>query len=147
MVFHSGLPIEMVGWEHGRGPSVFDAREIAHMRSLDTPLATFTLDSNRTAIEAYHVQTGEDGLVLHDPTTMAIALDPLVCTRSGQHYVDIECTSELTRGMTVVDQLGVAADARNRAVWQPLIARPPNVSVCWEFDARRFKEMVYQALT
>jgi inosine-uridine nucleoside N-ribohydrolase len=60
--------------------------------------------------------------------------------------VDIECTSELTRGMTVVDQLGVASDARNRAVWQKLVAREPNVTVCWGFDARRFKEMVVQAL-
>jgi purine nucleosidase len=146
MVFHAGLPIEMVGWEHCRGPSVFDEQEIAHLRSINTRLAHFAVDSNHAAIEAYRVQTGEDGLSLADPTTMAIALDPAVCTRSGQHYVDIECTSELTRGMTVVDQLGVATDARNRAVWQPFVARPPNVSVCWGFDAQRFKEMVYQAL-
>jgi purine nucleosidase len=146
IVFHSGLPIEMVGWEHCRGASVFDEQEIAHMRGLNTPLAHFAVDSNRTAIDAYRVQTGEDGLSLADPTTMAIALDPTVCTRRGQHYADIETTSELTRGMTVVDQLGVATDARNRAVWQPLVAKPPNVSVCWEFDARRFKEMVYVAL-
>lgn len=146
IAFHSGLPIEMVGWEHCRGESVFNAQEIAHIRSIGTPLAEFAVDSNRTAIEAYHVQTGEDGLSLADPTTMAIALDPAVCTRSGRHYVDIETTSELTRGMTVVDQLGVATDERNRAVWRPLIAREPNATVCWGFDAKRFKEMVYRAL-
>lgn len=146
MVFRSGLAIEMVGWEHSRGESVFNEQEVAYMRSLDTPLAHFAVDSNRIAIEAYHVQTGEHGLSLADPTAMAIALDPTICTRSSEHYVDIETASELTRGMTVVDQLDKATDERNRDVWKPLIAKAPNVSVCWGFDAKRFKEMVYGAL-
>ncbi len=147
IVFHSGLPIEMVGWQHCRGESVFDEREIAHLRGLGTKLAEFTVDSNRTAIDAYRVQTGETGLSLADPTAMAIALDLAVCTRSSRHYVDIETISELTRGMTVVDQLGVASDERNRSTWKPLLAHEPNASVCWAFDSKRFKEMVYQALS
>ena len=146
IAFHSGLPIEMVGWEHCRGESVFDEGEIAHMGGLGTPLADFAVDSNGTAIDAYRIQTGEAGLSLADPTAMAVALDPAVCTRSGRHYVDIETTSELTRGMTVVDQLAVASDERNRAVWKPLISREPNAMVCWGFDSKRFKDMVYQAL-
>jgi purine nucleosidase len=146
MAFHSGLPIEMVGWEHCRGESVFGGQEIARLRDLGTPLAEFAVDSNRTAIAAFQTQTGEAGLSLPDPVAMAIALDRSVCTRGSRHYVDIETTSELRRGMTVVDQLGVATDERNRAVWKPLIAREPNAMVCWEFDARRFKEMVYEAL-
>jgi purine nucleosidase len=146
MVFHSGLPIEMVGWEHCRGASVFDTQEIVHMRGLGTALAEFAVDSNRTAIDAYRVQTGEAGLSLADPTAMAVALDPAVCTNSGKHYVDIETTSELTRGMTVVDQLGVATDERNRSTWKPLLAREPNATICWGFDHQRFKAMVLQAL-
>jgi purine nucleosidase len=146
LVFRSGLPIEMVGWEHCRGASVLTEDEIAYIRSLDTSLAHFTIDSNQTAIDAYHIQTGEHGLSLADPTSMAVALDPTICTRMGRHYVDIETQSELTRGMTVVDQLGVAGDERNREVWKPLIAREPNASVCWEFDAKRFKEALYSVL-
>jgi hypothetical protein len=48
--------------------------------------------------------------------------------------------------MTVVDRLNVAADERNRGVWQSLIGRGPNASVCWEMDIPRWKQMLYQAL-
>ena len=52
----------------------------------------------------------------------------------------------LTRGMTVVDQLGVAKDGRNRAIWGSLVDGPPNVTVCWEIDIPRWKEALYRVL-
>lgn len=147
IVFHSGLRIEMVGWEHCRGEAVLTDAEITKVRAFDTPLAHFTLDCNRTAIEAYHVQTHEVGLSLPDPVTMAIALDPgTVVKRMSAHYVEIETQSELTRGMTVVDQLGVAHDERNREVWSHLLQREPNAQVCWEVDYPRWKEILYSVL-
>jgi hypothetical protein len=48
--------------------------------------------------------------------------------------------------MTVVDRLGVAGNARNRAVWQELLVRPPNVKVCWGLDVGRWKEALTAAL-
>jgi inosine-uridine nucleoside N-ribohydrolase len=63
------------------------------------------------------------------------------------HYVDIETDSELTRGMTVVDRLGVAGDERNRAVWQPLLDRDPNAIVCWTIDIPRWKCLLYRSLS
>jgi purine nucleosidase len=78
---------------------------------------------------------------------MAIALDPSICTRSSRHYVEIETDSELTRGMTVVDRLGVAGDDRNRALWQQVLERGPNAAVCWEMDIPRWKRMLYEALS
>ena len=73
--------------------------------------------TNSRAREAYHVQTGETGLSLADPTAMAIALDRSVGLSWSRHRVAIETQSELTRGMTVVDRLNVSADDSNRAVW------------------------------
>jgi hypothetical protein len=48
--------------------------------------------------------------------------------------------------MTVVDQLGVASDVRNRDLWADLVARKPNVTVCWEINIPHWKEMLYSVL-
>ena len=133
VVFHSGLPILMVGWEHCRDAAAFDDAEMAQIRNLGTPFARFTLDCNRTAIQTAREWLRDVGLTLPDPVTMAIALDPSVCTSRGKHTVDVETTSDLTRGMTVVDRHGV---------WN----KPPNVEVCWAIDVKRWKEMLYTTL-
>ncbi|MBI5667122.1 MAG: nucleoside hydrolase [Chloroflexi bacterium] len=146
IVFHSGLPVEMIGWELCRFDANLNEADMAYVRGLNTPLAHFTLDCNETAMQANFIQTGAVGISLPDPVAMAVALDPTICTRSSKHRVEIETQSELTRGMTVVDQLGVANDERNRDVWRPLLANPSNVTVCWEIDALRWKQMLYQAL-
>jgi purine nucleosidase len=146
MVLHSGLPIELVGWHLCRGEANLLAPDIEHVLSLGTELARFAIDCNRIAMEANRKQTGEVGIALPDPTAMAIALDPSICTNASQHYVDVETDSELTRGMTVVDRLGVAGDERNRAVWQPLLDRGPNGTVCWEIDIPRWKSLLYRSL-
>lgn len=146
VVFRSGLPIEMVGWELCRGEANLDADDVARIRRLETPTGHFTIDCNRTAAQANLEQAGEDGIPLPDPVAMAVALDPSICTRSSSHYVRIETESELTRGMTVVDQLDVTHDERNAGVWGELRRRPPNVRVCWEIDAARWKALLFGLL-
>ncbi|NPV67991.1 MAG: nucleoside hydrolase [Anaerolineae bacterium] len=145
-VFHSGLPIEMVGCELSTGPANITEAEMAEIRALNTPLAHFTLDCNRAGIRANREWLGDPGLALPDPVAMAIALDPTICTRSSCHYVEVETSSPLTRGMTIVDRLGVATDERNRPIWGTLVDRPPNVTVCWAIDIPRWKAMLYSVL-
>jgi purine nucleosidase len=77
---------------------------------------------------------------------MGIALDPGLCTSSSEHYVEIEISSELTRGMTVVDRLDVATDSRNREVWANIIERERKVHVCWSLDIPRWKSLLFSAL-
>jgi purine nucleosidase len=125
-VFRSGLPIDMVGWQLCRGDAVLGPADIQFVSKMDTALARFAVDCNRTARAAYRAQTGEDGISLPDPVAMSVALDPSIATESSQHYVDIEIASELTRGMTVVDRLGVATDKRNRATWMDLLQQGSN---------------------
>lgn len=133
IVFHSGLPILMVGAEHSRDDANLNDDDIALVRSFDTPLAHFTIDINLFALEANRQWFKESGIGLPDPVTMAIALDPEVCTRRSRHYVDVEIHSDVTRGMTVVD-------ARN------VLKREPNIEVCWEIDVARWKETLYQTI-
>jgi len=146
IVFQSGLPIEMVGWELCRKEANLMRDEMEMVRGFNTPLATFAMDCNRRALEACYEQSLDPGLGLADPVAMAIALDPTICTRKSQHRVMIETQSELTRGMTVVDEIDVAHDDRNRDTWQPLSVTGPNVTVCWEIDIPRWKEALYSVL-
>ena len=133
IVFHSGLPLLMVGAEHSRDNANLSDDDIEVVRSFDTPIGHLSIDCNLFALEANRKWFKESGIGLPDPVTMAIALDPDVCTRRSRHYVDVEIASEVTRGMTVVD-------ARN------VLRREPNVEVCWEIDVPRWKEPLYRTL-
>ncbi len=146
LCFRSGMPIEMVGWELCRGSACLDARDIAALRALGTPLADFAVDCNLTAIEANRRLFGEDGIGLPDPVAMAVALDPTLATRTSRHAVDVECEGTLTRGMTVVDQLDVVKRGlASLAAW-PTGSAARDVTVCWELDVARFKSLLFEAL-
>lgn len=146
IVFQSGMTIEMVGWHLCRGEANLRPDDIDLVRSFDTPYAHFTIDCNHTAMEANRIQSGEIGIPLPDPTTMAIVLDPSICTERSNHRVQIETQSELTRGMTVVDQLNVFDDERNRDVWSPGGVNGPEITICWKFDVKRWKALLYRLL-
>jgi len=78
---------------------------------------------------------------------MAVALDPEVATKKSRHWVDVECEGTLTRGQTVVDELGVVERGLASTVgWEWRGAREPNVTVCWKIDVARFKERLVRSL-
>ena len=145
-VFRSKLPIEMVGWHVSRGRSALSDSEVAAIEALGTEKARFAIRSNSRAREAYHVQTGEIGLSLADPTAMAVALDRSVGLSWSRHRVAIETQSELTRGMTVVDRLGVNSDAINGPVWGAAAGESAGADIVWTFDSAKFKAMLKAAL-
>jgi len=135
IVFSSGLPIVMVGWELCRGEANLDDGEMKAVRAIGTELARFAIDCNVAAIQSNREWLGDPGLGLPDPVAMAVALDPeRIVRRASRHHIEIEHTSELTRGMSVVDQLGVRD-------------LEPNATVVWEIDVQRFKEMLRQSLS
>jgi purine nucleosidase len=146
IVFGSGLPIELVGWQLCRGEAVLNARDIDTVLTLGTPLAQFAIDCNRVAKDAYFTQTGQIGISLPDPVAMAIALDRAVSIEASDHYLDVEVSSELTRGMTVIDRLGVAGNHRNREVWMRVLDQGAKARICWAIDIERWKGILFQAL-
>jgi purine nucleosidase len=145
-VFQSGLPIEMVGWQLCRGPAAVSSEEIETLASFATPLADFALRANSTAMEAYRIQTGEIGISLPDPVAMSILLDPSLSLASSEHFVEIETSSPLTRGMTVVDRLNVAANPRNRHVWAEALNKGIRTTICWKLDIPRWKTLLFDSL-
>ena len=138
-VFRAGLPLEMVGWHLCRGEAALNQADISNMLALGTPVADFVVQCNSVAAEAYHKQTGARGISLPDPVAMAITLQPELCTDSSMHYVDVEAGSDLTRGTTVVDRLGVAADDRNKVVWGWALRDQVKTRVCWTLDIAGWK--------
>lgn len=145
IILRSGLPVELIGWHLCRGDAVLNESDIARVEGFGTRVSHFAIECNSHARTAYKIQTGEDGICLPDPVAMCLALDPTVGTEWSEHYVEIETESELTRGMTVVDRLNVAADERNRAVWARALPGP-KAKVCWSIDNRRWKAALYGAL-
>jgi purine nucleosidase len=146
MVFRAGLPLEMVGWHLCRGPAALNQEDISKILALGTPLAEFAIRSNSVAADAYHAQTGDHGISLPDPIAMSITLQPELCTASSMHYVDVETASDLTRGMTVVDRLAVAADERNRSLWEWAARGQVKTRVCWSLDVTGWKAALYALL-
>lgn len=146
IVFRSGLPLEMVGWEFSTGEFVLSLDDIDYVRGIGSPYADFTVDCNIKGMRGYEIQTGEIGISLPDGVAMAVAIDPTICADSSQHYVDVECDSELTRGMTVVDKLNLADDERNAPVWRALLPIANKPRICWDLDAARWKATLYRLL-
>jgi purine nucleosidase len=134
IVFHSGMPITMVGWELALGPALLVEEDMQRLRALGTPYADFALDTNRRALQSCRQWLGLPGMTLCDPVAMAVALDRRLCTHAEKKYVDVETTSELTRGETVVDRFGV-------------LRQEPNLEVCLAIDAARFKAMLFDRVS
>lgn len=146
IVMRSGLPVELVGWHLSRNGAVLNASEIEYVLSLNNPIARFAIECNRAAQQAFLVQTGEHGIALPDPVAMAVALDPSIVTARSKHSVEVATENELTRGMTIVDRLNVAADERNRQVWAQALVDGHKAEIIWTIDNARWKEALYAAL-
>ena len=126
IVFRSGLPIDLIGWHLCRGSAVLNDRDVARALALDTALARFAIHCNGHARKAFLEQTGEDGISLPDPVAMSIALNRGVGTSWSRHHVDVETSSELTQGMTVIDQLNICLLYTSPSPRDGLLSRMPS---------------------
>lgn len=116
IVFESGMPLKMVGWDISRTYAVLNPQDIAELRSIGTPLATFCVDIQAALIKYALTQSKLPGFDLPDPITTAIALQPEVATETRLLYVAIETQSELCRGQSVVDHFGILEQKPNTEV-------------------------------
>jgi purine nucleosidase len=132
IVFHAGMPVTMVPFELCLGDALLNDREVEELAAVGTPYARFCVDINRFLVDSTAGIIETPGMNLPDPMTVAIALDTSIMTRRGDFYVDVETTSELTRGETVVDRYGV-------------FGKPPNVTVGLASDGPAFKRMLHRA--
>lgn len=103
IVFSSGMPITMVGWDVAWQYTHFNETDAHHLRSLDTSLAHFAVDIQKASMDYVAARGEERAFNLPDPAAMAVAIDPQLTTRSIRKTVDVLCHDDDSRGMTVVD--------------------------------------------
>lgn len=133
VVLKSGLAVEFVGWDISRHYAVIEPDDAAALRGLGTTLAEFGVDIQRCVSEFCHTETKLAGFDLPDPIAMCYAIDPAVATETRRLNCRVETTSELTRGMVVMDQLGFTG-------------LDPNAVIVTAADRHLFLEMLRAAL-
>ncbi len=125
-VLESGLSIELIPLDVTRQVVLTRAALDARLSMCPGRLAQFVSDFTLKGF-AFGAQVGEDGLTLHDPLALAVALDPTLVTLEPI-AVAVECEGALTRGMTVAD----------RRPLPPRQKRPPSCRVALSVDTERF---------
>ena len=131
VVFGSGAPITMVGWDISRKYAVIDPDDAAALRALG-PLGEFSVDIQRTLVQFALKETGLAGFDLPDPIAMAIALEPAIALDVEHVHVAVERRGELTRGQTVVDHRARFGEA--------------NVDLVFAASRERFIELLHESL-
>lgn len=130
IVFESGMPIKMVGWDASLAYAIFNSQEMEKLRNVGTPLSRFCVDIQQALNEFSVREMNMNGFDLPDPLAMAVALDSEVATITKRLYVAIETDSKLCRGQTVVDHLGVTK-------------QKANVEVVFETSREKFLHILY----
>jgi purine nucleosidase len=131
LVFESGIPITLIPLDCTHQALTTKARveKFRQMKNKSGPATAELLDFfERFDEEKY----GTDGGPLHDPCVIAWLLKPELF-QSRDVNVSIECESELTMGMTVVDWWGVSG-------------RKPNATVCRNINADGFFDLLIERI-
>ena len=111
--FDSGMNITMVGWDNSYKYAMLKEEEIEDLRSLNSKLADFSVDIQKTLIDLTFTTYGFHGFDLPDPITMAIALDNSIIEDSEQLHVIVDTRDGITRGQTIVDYFNVEEKNQN----------------------------------
>ena len=131
IVFRSGMPLEMVGWDVSRRDAVLTEADSAELTAKG-PLGEFAMAIQRQLWVFCKEVSKVDGIDMPDPVTMAWALNPKVGVDIVDRYVAVETRGEHTSGATLVDHLGVTGN-------------PPNVRIVLRADRGVFLEMLHHA--
>lgn len=108
IVFHSGVPLVMVGLNVTMLTS-FNQGDLACITKSDAPIADVCRKLIAFLLKAYKKATGKDAVALHDVIAVAYVIKPEVLT-CRDFYVAIETRSGLNQGRTVVDMEHVKKD-------------------------------------
>jgi purine nucleosidase len=130
-VLACGAPITMIPLDCTHQALTTGPR-LAKLRAIGTPVAEafyHLLKFNKLFDERKY---GWEGGPLHDATTVAYLLAPEIF-RGRKVHIEVECSSALTLGMTVVDWWGVTGKA-------------PNVTLLREINADAYFDLIIDRL-
>lgn len=132
LVFEAGIPITLIPLDCTHQALTTSARikKFRAMSNRSGPAVAAMLDFYERFDEQKY---GTEGGPLHDPCVIAWLLKPDLF--QGRHVnVAIECESELTMGMTVVD-------------WWHISGRAPNATVLRHVDAAGFFDLLHERIS
>lgn len=132
IVFNSGFDITMVPWDVIVNYPI-NNEEWENIKKMKTKMSELYVKIY-THYREYSMSKEKIGGTPHpDLITTAIALNQNVKAKSERYYIDIENCDCLTRGMTVIDYLGI---------W----GKEPNVEVIQEVNKKEFYSMLLNLL-
>ena len=132
LVCDSGIPFTLIPLDctHQALTTAARIERFRTMKNQSGPASAKLLDFFERFDE---LKYGTDGGPLHDPCVIAWLLQPELFT-SRDVNVAIECKSELTMGMTVVD-------------WWRVTNRKPNATVCRSINAQGFFDLLVERIS
>ncbi len=115
VVFRSGMPLEVVGWDISVASAVVTPERAAQVRALGSVVGDFALDIQATLASFVEHETRLAGPDFPDPIAMAHAIDPSPASiqRVG---VDIAIGPDPMRGALIVDHYGFSELAVNASI-------------------------------
>ena len=131
VVFQSGIPLVVMPLDLTH-KTLTTRERVARFEAMNSKVGNFTAKMlgffERFDMEKY----GSEGAPLHDPNVIAYLLKPEIYVGRTVN-IEIETTSSLTRGMTVVD-------------WWRVSGRPENALFARDVDDAAFFELLFERL-
>lgn len=131
LVVRSGLPVTMVGLNISHQALITEP-VIQRIAAVDNRTSAFGVELLRFFCGTYDTVESMPEGPLHDPITVAIAIDRAVASVQRCH-VDVETSGEFTSGATSVDL-------------HDMLGKEPNVDVAITLDVERFWQLVTDAV-
>jgi len=131
IVIDSGVPVTMVTLDVSN-KALFNHEDIKRIMGRKRGFPAIIGELLLFFAEANMKAFGFEGAPLHDPITVAYAIEPKILETKFLH-VDIETRGELTRGRTVADVYGITGNK-------------PNAEVSFKLDNERYKELIFKAV-
>ncbi|MFD4640196.1 nucleoside hydrolase [Lentzea sp. NPDC058436] len=131
LVFKAGLPLTMVGLNISH-QALITEQVIESIGAIGNETSAFGVELLRFFCSTYDAVESMPEGPLHDPITVAIAIDRAVATVQRSH-VDVETKGEFTSGATAVDL-------------HDMLGKEPNADIAITLDVPRFWQLVREAV-
>ena len=149
-VLRGGFETTIVPWDVCFHDGVLLRDEMGPYLELNTQLADFYFKTQASAWDFMKNTVGTDGISHPDSLMMAMAIDRSVVVEAAEYFVDCEYESDLTRGYSVMDRMGVMTHTIDHGVvvkdLMGVSDATPNAEVVLRADKELFKKMLLELL-
>jgi purine nucleosidase len=149
-VLRGGFETTIVPWDVCVNDGILVQDELKPYLELDNPIADFYFKTQAAVWDFMRNTIGVDGISHPDSLLIAMAIDRLVILDSERYYVDCDYKSEMTRGYSVMDRMGVMNHTIDYGVvvhdLMDVDDATPNAEVVLKADKELFKRMLLEVL-